>query len=325
MLSLQHLYINMDKELLHRYVQGTVSDAEIEQVVEWLDRDPAHVREFMALQRLNDLTVANRVDKQKVLPGARSLRIRRFFTEFARIAAVAAAVLVTDRLVMTIRQEPVGPIAMQTVRVPAGQRVELELPDKTHVWLNAQSTLTYPVYFGKNNREVTLDGEAFFNVEADPASPFRVNTSVADVVVTGTEFNVASRSDSDIMSVALLDGVVSLYSPEEDGPLLYTMNRGEHVLVSGGRLEVAAIENIDYFRWREGLLCFSNETVSNIFKKLELYYDIKIDVQRRNLLQRRYTGKFRTKDGIEHVLKTLQMEHRFTFVRNEETNRITIK
>ena len=85
------------------------------------------------------------------------------------------------------------------------------------------------------------------------------------------------------------------------------------------------IRDSNYFKWKEGLFCFENESIQDLIDKLQLYYDIQIDVQRPSLLQYRYSGKFRIKDGVEHVLKVLQLKHKFTYTKNEEENLIIIK
>lgn len=74
-----------------------------------------------------------------------------------------------------------------------------------------------------------------------------------------------------------------------------------------------------------GPILFWKWSIQDLIDKLQLYYDIQIDVQRPSLLQYRYSGKFRIKDGVEHVLKVLQLKHKFTYTKNEEENLIIIK
>ena len=82
---------------------------------------------------------------------------------------------------------------------------------------------------------------------------------------------------------------------------------------------------MDYFKWKEGLLCFNNQPIHVIIDKLRLYYDVRIEVADLPFLEERYSGKFRVKEGIEQVLKVLQLEHKFTYVKDNELNLITIK
>ncbi|MDR2117906.1 MAG: DUF4974 domain-containing protein, partial [Tannerellaceae bacterium] len=85
------------------------------------------------------------------------------------------------------------------------------------------------------------------------------------------------------------------------------------------------IENRDPYLWKEGLICFDDEPVNGMISKLELYYDVKITVRNESFKKQKYTGKFRTRDGIEHILKVFQLKDRFTYEKDDERNIITIK
>jgi ferric-dicitrate binding protein FerR (iron transport regulator) len=144
-----------------------------------------------------------------------------------------------------------------------------------------------------------------------------------DVLVLGTEFNIIAYEDDPQVEVSLLKGNVALKPAGSDR--IHRMNPGECVRWNDGIFAASTIDNYEYFKWKEGLLCFDNATVGAILEKLKLYFDVNIDVKKQNLLNYRYTGKFRTKDGVEQVLKVLQLEHKFTYTRDSERNTITIK
>ena len=211
----------------------------------------------------------------------------------------------------------------QTLYVPAGQRAELILPDSTKVWLNAHSKLVYPLSFQKDTRSVELSGEAYFEVRRNEKVPFVVKTSKVDVKVLGTEFNVLAYEEEADFEVALLKGSVLLESSRWREP--HSMKPGEMVYSKDGQYYSELIQNPDYFKWKEGLICFRNEPISKIMDKLSLYFDVKIQHQNQAFLKERYTGKFRSKDGVEQVLKVLQMEHHFHYVKDNKQNLITIK
>lgn len=314
----------MDKEILQRYVEGNVSTEEIIAVVDWLDADESHVREFMALHKLNDISLLNPVASQKdIAKKKKAISFRKISYEIAKIAAVFIIVWAGIRLSETNVPTESSRLAFQTLYVPAGQRVELTLPDSTKVWLNARSKLVYPVNFGEDCRRVELNGEAYFDVTHNEKQPFVVKTPQMDIEVLGTEFNVTAYSGSSDFEVSLLRGCVELSSPRLASR--YRMKEKEHVRLQDNKLVVSGIPDYDYFRWKEGIICFNNESVEEIIRKLELYYDIHIDVQNHKFMQSHYTGKFRTKDGIEQVLKVLQHEHKFTYTKDNELNLITIK
>lgn len=311
----------MDKEILQRYVEGNVNPEEIIAVVDWLDADENNVREFMALHKLNDISLLNqadnRADNQKK---KRTVSFRKIGYELAKIAAILIIFWGGTKLFETNTTEE-SIITYQTLYVPAGQRAELILPDSTRVWLNAHSKLIYPVSFGKGNRQVELNGEAYFDVVHNEKQPFIVKTRQMDIQVLGTEFNVTSYSSD--FEVSLLRGCIELSSPSLSST--YKVKEKEHVKLKDNKLIVNNITDYDYFRWKEGLICFNNESVATIIEKLKLYYDIDIETHNKKFLNSRYSGKFRTKDGIEQVLKVLQIEHKFSYTKNNDLNLITIK
>lgn len=314
----------MDKEILQRYVEGNVTPEEIIAVVDWLDADENNVREFMALHKLNDISLLNQPDKQvDIQKVKRTISFRKIGYELAKIAAILIIFWGGTKLFETnnITEESIA--TYQTLYVPAGQRAELILPDSTRVWLNAHSKLVYPVSFGKGTRQVELNGEAYFDVIHNEKQPFIVKTQQMDIQVLGTEFNVASYSNSSDFEVSLLRGSIELSSPNL--PSNYRMKEKEHVQLKDNKLIIGQIADYDYFRWKDGLICFNNESVATIIEKLKLYYDIDIKIYNKRILNSRYSGKFRSKDGIEQVLKVLQIEHKFSYTKNSDLNLITIK
>lgn len=313
----------MDKEILQRYVEGNVSPEEIIAVVDWLDADESHVREFMALHKLNDISLLNQPDsKVDVQKKKKTITFRQIGYELAKIAAILILFWGGTKLYETTSVKE-NVIAYQTLYVPAGQRAELILPDSTHVWLNARSKLVYPISFGKDIRQVELNGEAYFDVIHNEKQPFVVKTPQMDIQVLGTEFNVTAYSSSSDFEVALLRGCIELSSPRLSSN--YRMKEKEHIRLQNNKLISKDISDYDYFRWKEGLICFNNESVATIIEKLKLYYDIDIEVYNQKFINSRYTGKFRIKDGIEQVLRVLQIEHKFTYTKNNDLNLITIK
>lgn len=311
----------MDKDILQRYVEGNVSPEEIIAVVDWLDADENNVREFMALHKLNDISLLNQPDNRADnLKKKRTISFRKIGYELAKIAAILIIFWGGTKLFETNTTEE-SIVTYQTLYVPAGQRAELILPDSTRVWLNAHSKLIYPISFGKGNRQVELNGEAYFDVVHNEKQPFIVKTRQMDIQVLGTEFNVTSYSSD--FEVSLLRGCIELSSPSLSST--YKVKEKEHVKLKDNKLIVNNITDYDYFRWKEGLICFNNESVATIIEKLKLYYDIDIETHNKKFLNSRYSGKFRTKDGIEQVLKVLQIEHKFSYTKNNDLNLITIK
>lgn len=309
----------MDQELLQRYIMGDATEGEKQSVTEWLEADEKNMREFIALRKLYDITLWQEEDTKPVFETQRRKSI--FLHEIIKIAAIITIVFAGTYFWMQSNHNK-STVAMQTIHVPAGQRVELYLADGTKVWLNAQTTFTFPTDFSSKLRSVRLDGEGYFQVAKDKSKPFIVETDKYNIEVLGTEFNVIAYKETEIFETALLKGTVEV-SPLGKGNKII-LDPHTKVNLIDGKLQKSTINDYNYFMWREGLICFENESFNGMMKKLALYFDIKIIVNNRGVLKNRYTGKFRSKDGVEHVLKVLQLNNKFTYTKDNNQNIIYI-
>lgn len=316
----------MDKEELYKFFEGNASLEEEKAVREWLEASPGNRRILLKERKLFDAmllwgedakTPAQEVGWKRVKSRS-SLR-----TELLKVAAVVLLTLGLNTVYHHLfdREEPV---AMQTVTVPAGQRVNIKLPDGSNVWLNARTTLRFPFAFRSGRRKVELDGEAYFDVVKDKKHPFIVETSKAKVEVYGTQFNVDAYADRDEFETTLMSGSVKVISAAN--PLdMQTLAPDSKAYLEEGRLKVAPVDDYNPYRWKEGLICFRNETFRNIMKDFEKYYGMSIHVENKQVLKYFYTGKFRQADGIDYALRVLQKDIRFTYHRDDENHILFIK
>ena len=313
----------MNLELLQKYIAGNATEAEKQRVTEWIQENPENMREYMAQRKLYDVAlwrtapVAEEKSQEK-----KQFSLRGVWMEAAKIAAVFAIVLLGTHYWSGKHQVQENKI-LQSIYVPAGQRAELMLADGTKVWLNSRSTLTFPGDFKGDIRQVKLDGEGYFAVTKNVEQPFIVETNKCNVKVLGTEFNVMAYAGDSLWETSLLKGAVEILVPgSNNGGMKLEPNT--MASLKGNRLVKGRIKESDYFLWREGLLCFNDISVRDMIEKLKLYYGVDIVVNNTRILKNRYTGKFRTKDGVEHVLKVLKLNNKFTYTKDDETNVITI-
>lgn len=313
----------MEFNLLQKYIAGEASETEKKQVTEWIQESPDHLREYLAQRKLHDIALwqsqaVNEAVNENVSCRRSTFTLRSVVYGVIKMAAMVAVVFLAVHYWVS---EDVEKVAYQSIYVPAGQRAELMLADGTKVWLNSQSTLKFPTDFQGSSRNVILDGEGFFTVAKNREVPFIVKTGKYDVKVLGTEFNVLAYSTDSVWETSLLEGSVEI---QTDGREKLRLEPNTMVRLQGNSLVKQHIKKMEYFRWREGLICFDNISVKDMIKKLELYYGVDIVVNNRAILGNRYTGKFRAGDGIEHVLKVLHLNNRFTYEKDDETNRIII-
>ncbi|MDL2256470.1 FecR domain-containing protein [Parabacteroides sp. OttesenSCG-928-K15] len=243
-----------------------------------------------------------------------------------RIAGYAAAIaiLVGSTYWFTMQHaSKEWPTEMLSLHVPAGQRLQLTLQDGTSVWLNARTTITYPSHFPSSERRVSIDGEALFDVAKENSRPFIVSSRGVEMEVLGTEFNLYSYPEAEYIRTSLLEGSLSVYRTQEKRKNII-LEPNQQVTIKGRQMLVDKIPDPAYFLWTEGVYSFHNEPLINILRKLELYYDVKIEVKDPSIYTWEYTGKFRQRDGIDEILRIINKIHKFTIEKDEENNKIIL-
>jgi ferric-dicitrate binding protein FerR (iron transport regulator) len=315
----------MNRELLNKYIAGDASQEEKETVQLWTEADEKNREEYMSMRTLYNITLGHLPEEKQAVIAQKSKK-RQLLADLLKIAA---AILITFGCTYYVLQSQkdkkssvTDTIAMQTLHVPAGQRVELTLSDGTKVWLNSHTTFIFPTQFTETTRDVYLDGEGYFDVTKDAGKQFKVNTQDHIIKVLGTEFNVFAYSKNNSFETSLIDGAVEIAT--KDNRLNIPLTPGNRSYRENDRLTTSPIRDYDYFLWKKGIISFNHERVEDILKKLELYYDIQIENHNKRIINVRYTGKFRTKDGIEHVLNVLQVPTGLRYKKDNEKNLIQI-
>ncbi|MDR1202329.1 MAG: FecR domain-containing protein [Tannerellaceae bacterium] len=309
----------MTAELLKRYITGDASQKEKEDIQQWIEASEENRKEFMRLRILYDISLAH--EPEQTLPQS-GKPTKRIFLELAKIAAIICITFGSSYYFLGHLPEKEEEVVMQTLHIPAGQRAELILTDGTKVWLNALTTLTFPNKFTKDSRRVYLDGEAYFDVSHNAGKIFTVNTNRYLVNVYGTEFNVSAYSRSDLFETALIDGSVEVVALDDTQKI--QLSPGSRVYLKDGKLVSGSIVDYNHFLWKKGIISFEHERIEDILVKLRLYYDITIENKNISINNMRYTGKFHTKDGIEHVLNVLKIPTKLRFTKDNENNIIYI-
>lgn len=316
----------MNKEWLYKFFEGTASLEEEQAIRKWLDASTENGRMLLKERKLFDAMMMNVEETDCQLqdsPVKKEKSRSSLRTELVKIVAVVVLTLGLNAFYHILFDRE-GPVAMQTITVPAGQRVNIMLPDGSNVWLNARTTLRYPFAFTPDARKVELDGEAYFDVTKDRKHPFIVETSKAKIEVKGTQFNVDAYADREEFETTLMSGSVRVTSAAN--PLdIQTLAPDSKAYLENGRLKVVPVDDYNPYRWKEGLICFRNETFRNIMKDFEKYYGITIHVENKQVLKYFYTGKFRQADGIDYALRVLQKDILFQYRRDDENHIIFIK
>lgn len=158
-------------------------------------------------------------------------------------------------------------VVFNTMSTPRGGQYQLTLPDGTNVWLNAASSITYPTAFVNNTREVTITGEAYFEVKNNAAKPFIVKAPKEDITVLGTHFNVNAYPDEAAMKTSLLEGSVKV---------------GEKILRPGQAYvngKVVATDAEQDVAWKNGFFSFKDADIRSVMRQLSRWYDIDVEFE----------------------------------------------
>lgn len=208
-----------------------------------------------------------RIEAEKpVIP----LQRRSFMQTFIRIAAMVILVAGMGWLVFEVA-------APEKLTVASGadeRNIEVLLADGSKIYLNRDSRLTYPKEFGRNNRKVSLDGEAFFDIAPDASKPFIIDAGKATVRVLGTSFNVMTDNGHNEVEVLVATGKVQVTSA--DGVQSVTLDPEYVGKVSTAGSSQAINTNANYLSWHTDMLVYDGERLEVVFKDLSRTYNIDI-------------------------------------------------
>lgn len=322
--------------LITKYFNKEITTGEKAELFSLMQTDKELHQEFVSMQNLSALSASLPAEDDEMKAVSKLLKFKQAhknekkkFVHLTRhlvgyAAAICLAVLSTWTIMNYQRENVIEEeLAFEEFSTPPGQRAQVKLHDGTVVWLNARSRLRYPNRFSGTERKVELDGEAFFEVFRNEEAPFVVSTEKLDIKVLGTKFNVFAYKGKNEFTTALIEGSVKLYQSDNESVAMY-MSPNDYAELKDGRLVKSKISSTDFLLWKEGIYAFDDIPFGEIIKKLELYYDITIEIRNKKLNNYKFSGKFRQRDGVESALRTMQKIYYFSYHKDEELNKITI-
>ena len=189
----------------------------------------------------------------------------------------------------------------------------LKLPDGTDVWLNYGSVLKYSNRFGKANRDVIIEGEAFFEVVKEAKNSFTVTLGNSKVIVHGTTFNVKAYSSDDKYEVILVEGSVEYVNSQKN----IFIEAGERISESRSSREliVDQVDTEKYTSWKSGKAYFDNETLFDLITLLEKWYDVEFEFTSDDAKSYTFTGVINREQTLDYTLKIIEMTNKVKFVK----------
>ena len=197
-------------------------------------------------------------------------------------------------------------VEYNTLVVSRGGEYILTLSDGTKVWLNSETELKYPVRFTGNTREVSVKGEAYFEVTKNRHKPFTVQSDAMRVRVLGTTFNFKSDKNCRVAEATLIEGEIEVKGNKEEGQIILAPGQRAELNKKSGRLTVKQVDAKLDAVWHDNLIPFQKADIFTITKALERFYDVKIILSPDIRADKTYSGVLRRKSTIDSVLTSLQ-------------------
>ena len=255
-------------------------------------------------------SVFNQIKEYRTLPDVRSgFSAKRIINIYQQIAAVLLIPLLAMGIYYLISQR--NPVTVQYTETiaPRGQKSQIVLSDGTKVWLNSDTKIRYPGQFSKNQRDIYLNGEAFFEVTKNEHQPFLVHTSGPDVKVLGTRFNVKAYADENQVETSLFEGRVNLLLPAQgsDQPVEKILNPGQSVIFSNttNNLVPAKFPKDEIDGWKKNQLIFKDDTFVKLVKKIERWYNVEMIYDEKQFDNRRLTVELYEGERLEKLMDIL--------------------
>ena len=277
-------------ELVIKYLQGQLDTQGINDFYTWVNENVENKKVFFEIKAVYDACYTNRMQNDMEGSWDRLLKKRKVFyprkksrwLQLGNYAAVSFITVCLTSLFLTFNKDE-DKIATRYIGGDGLDADVVELPDGTQVCLGSKTVFHYENDYGRKERIVYLEGEAYFDVVHDENNKFIVNTGTVNVLVHGTSFSVTDYPTDSFISVALEKGSVSVETSREHD-LLTRLVPGQKLLIAKSDISwnVSAFDAEAYNIWMLNKLQFKGESLYDVFRKIERWYGVKIRLENEN-------------------------------------------
>jgi transmembrane sensor len=314
-------------ELAIAKLHGEASEKELQEL-EKLLKDEKNKTTFSEIEQLysnssevKNLSGVSMESSWNTISNKVKTRPIQWYWNFTKYAAIIVfAFLLGSIITNQFNNEP-EITTYAEVKVPLGQMSEITLYDGTKVWLNSGTTLRYSNKFGNDERNVSLDGEAFFEVTKNK-TPFKVKLKNSEVEVLGTTFNAVSYTDENYSQVTLVEGKVNLNNL--NGSVIAELKPSEQINIDdiSKKATIGKVETNFYTSWTEGKIVFDDEKLSDIARKLERWYNVDIQFKDESINNLRFSGTILKHKPFNQILAAFELllpvSIKYTTIPNEK-------
>lgn len=229
-----------------------------------------------------------------------------FFTNLSKYAAIIILAFAIGALLNVEIYCKKENLQFAEINVPLGQMSEMTLYDGTKVWLNSGTTLRYESNFGKDSRNISLQGEAFFKVKPGEI-PFKIKLKNSEVEVLGTSFNVVSYNDDSFSCVTLVEGKVKINSTL--GKEITQLKPSEQINIPDNlqNVKIKIVDTNFYSSWIDGKIVFEEQRLAEIIEKLERWYNVDISFTDEQIGDYRFSGTILKSKPFNQIIQAFEL------------------
>ncbi len=303
---------------IFKEIEGELTLVEKNELEEWL-RIPGNEVYYIEQKKLwnsiDDFQRMVKIDKKKALKKVErrlfgKVAVVLIFRNLERVAAILFIPLLFAGIWFYSHQhsskDTKTEVVYNTVEVPLGMRSSITLSDGTLVWLNAGSSLKYPVPFEESKRQVELSGEAYFSVKKNKTKPFIVSAADINIKVLGTSFNCSAYPDEDNIETALVEGNIEISGKNEENKFMMTPGELATFTKNKNKIEITKANLDKYTAWKSGRLLFRDDPMDKVLEKLSRWYNVEFQVEDKEILDYIYSATF-TEESLDQMLKMFSL------------------
>ncbi|KYG83587.1 FecR family protein [Roseivirga echinicomitans] len=300
----------IDEHLLLSYLKGEATEAQLQQVEAWLALDKGNAALLnkwkQAWQHAGAMADFAAIDVDKnwsqVQSKVQPKKTKQVFL-LPKIWRVAAAILLIATVAFLGREFMNSSAGeMQTLMAASLNGEAAVLPDGSQVWLKEGSSISFPEEFSSVQREVTLQGEGFFDVTHNPEQPFIVKAKQTETRVLGTSFNLNASQEGERIELVLITGKVRFSTQEE----VVVLTPGDQVMIDEiGKLSKKENSNGNFLAWKTGTLTFENTSMHQVMEDIANAYGITYEFENSAFMNCPLTTRFEN-ESIENVLQAIE-------------------
>lgn len=302
---------------LKRYLTNECSKEELVEIASWINEADENARQLFRMEELYHLGKFNHYEDPQRLALAEKRLFKKLESEQTKpskqpfinklvryAAAVAIVVLGTGIGYWALQDDQPKEILVSVAN--EGNIKEITLPDGSKVWLNNSATLKYPQHFSEKERNVYLEGEAYFEVTKNHLKPFIVESSAMRVRVLGTKFNFKCSKKSTIAEASLIEGEIEVKGNQDEGMIILAPGQRAELNTKSRRLTVKQVNTKMDAVWHDDFIPFEKADIFMIAKTLERFYHARIILSPDIKSDKTYSGVLKRKATIDSVLNALQ-------------------